>query len=76
MKVTETHVYFWGGIYSNFYNCEIEYANKPFHSSEQLFMYLKALHFGDNEIADQILVNGGMPKEAKKLGRKIANFDE
>lgn len=75
MKVTDSHVYFWGGIFSNFYKCEIEYANKLFHSSEQLFMYLKAVHFKDLEIADQILFNGLEPKEAKRLGRQVKNFD-
>lgn len=75
MKITNTHVYFWGGIFSNFYNCEMTYNGKLFHSSEQLFMYLKALHFEDYEIADEILYNAFTPKEAKNLGRKVSNFN-
>ena len=75
MKVTETHVYFWGGIYSNFFECNIEYDDHQFHSSEQLFMYLKALHFEDDDIAERI-IESTSPKEAKRLGRLIKNFDE
>ncbi len=74
MKVTDTHVYFWGGPFSNFYNCEIDYENKLFHSSEQIFMYLKAKHFKDYVTADKILFATN-PKDAKALGRLVANFD-
>lgn len=38
-------------------------------------MYLKALYFKDYEIASQIL-KVKTPKEAKKLGRKIRDFNE
>ena len=38
-------------------------------------MYLKALHFGDIETAEKILL-AETPKEAKNLGREVRNFDE
>lgn len=38
-------------------------------------MYLKALHFGDVETAEKILL-AETPKEAKNLGREVRNFDE
>lgn len=38
-------------------------------------MYLKALFFKDLETAELILKTN-TPKEAKKLGRKIKNFDD
>lgn len=38
-------------------------------------MYLKATFFKDYDIANQIL-KAKTPKEAKKLGRKIKNFEE
>lgn len=37
-------------------------------------MYLKALYFGDLEVAEKIL-SAVTPKEAKKLGRQVKNFD-
>jgi len=46
-----------------------------FQTSEQGFMYSKALLFGDHEIAKKIL-NAKTPKEAKAYGRKVRNFDE
>jgi hypothetical protein len=45
-----------------------------FSSSEQAFMYEKALYFKDNEIADLIL-KAKTPKEAKALGRQVKNFN-
>lgn len=74
MKITNTHVYFWGGIYSNFYECNIEYKDYQFHTSEQLFMWLKAMTFKDEQVAEEIL-HSSSPKEAKHLGRQVADFD-
>lgn len=75
MKTIKNYVFFWDGWLSNFYPCKIVFNNKVFCSSEQLFMYLKALYFKDYEIASQIL-KVKTPKEAKKLGRKIRDFNE
>lgn len=81
MKITDTHIYFWGSYLSNFYPCEIKMLIPErdnfytFSSSEQLFMYFKATKFEDKEIMERIL-NSSTPKEAKKLGRKIKEFDE
>ena len=74
MKVTDTHVYFWDGWLSNFHSCEIVRDNIKFSSSEQLFMYLKALEFEDYETAE-LIQKSTTPKGAKKLGRLIKNFN-
>lgn len=66
--------FFYGGVLSNFYPCKIIYENQVFNSSEQLFMYLKALHFKDFDIAKKI-AESITPKEAKSLGRLVAGFD-
>jgi len=80
MKITNKHVLFWDGIFSNWHpepdlvvevNGEILY----FTSSEQLFMYLKALYFDDIETAELILLAKD-PKEAKKLGRRVRGFKD
>ena len=60
---------------SNFYNCEFQYQNLVFHSSEQLIQYKKAKHFRDNVTMAQIL-NASTPLECKKLAREIVNYNE
>lgn len=74
MVITNTHVYFWGGPFSNFYKTEIKFKGMNFHSSEQLFMYLKAVKFGDTKIAEEIL-KCKTPKSSKNLGRSVKNFN-
>ena len=80
MKVTDKYVYFWGEFPSNWYPCvfnvEIEGKKHTFYNSEQYFMYIKAKTFGDEEIAEEILLNGKNPKVAKALGRKVKNYDD
>lgn len=72
---------FWGpednadGYLSNFYVCPYSFDGLRFHSSEQEFMYRKALEFGDIEIGIAIL-RSTTPAEAKKLGRKIKGFTD
>lgn len=75
MRLTDKYILFWESCFSNFYPAKIKYAGEIFLSSEHLFMYLKAMAFGDLEIAKQI-TKVGTPKEAKALGRKIKEFDE
>ena len=72
--VYDNHVAFWGSEFSNFYKCNFTYLGIKFSSSEQAFMYEKALYFKDKEIAEQIL-KAKTPKEAKKLGRQVHNFN-
>lgn len=75
IRVTDTHVFFWGSPLSNFYPCTIEWGGEKFLSSEQLFMWFKAIYFADEETANLILKTT-TPKEAKELGRKVRGFDE
>ena len=65
---------FWQGIFSNFYPCKIKDGDNEFLSSEQMFMYGKAILFKDNKIAKKIL-ESKTPKEAKALGRQVRGFD-
>ena len=60
---------------SNFYNCEFQYQNLVFHSSEQLIQYNKAKHFRDNVTMAQIL-SASTPLECKRLAREIVNYNE
>lgn len=73
MRITNTHVYFWGSIFSNFFNTSFTYKGLTFNSSEQAFMWEKAHHFGDTATCMKIL-NTTNPKEAKALGRSVKPF--
>lgn len=79
MRVTDKYIYFWGDWTSNFqsakFTTKVDGKACTFHNSEQYFMYIKALTFHDEKIAEQILREGIDPKKAKRLGRKVSNFD-
>lgn len=80
MRETSKHIFFWGDFLSNWHPCEfIASVNGKaikFYNTEQYFMFMKAIQFGDNEIAEKILSEGKNPKIAKKLGRKVNNYDD
>jgi ribA/ribD-fused uncharacterized protein len=73
-RITDTHHFFWGNAFSNWFGCEIEYKGHTFTNTEQAFMWEKANFFGDTEIAYQIL-NTPNPSANKALGRKVQNFN-
>ena len=74
MKVTDTHVYFWGSYLSNFYRCPFNVGGVVFVTSEHYFMIQKAVTFGDHvSVRDMLDAYDG--KAVKALGRKVKNFD-
>lgn len=78
MKITDTHVYFWRGPFSNWHPVKFEDTLGGifvFDNTEQAFMYRKACFFEDGETAQEILKETD-PQKAKKLGRKIANYND
>ncbi len=88
MRVTKNFVFFWGSIFSNFYPYEnksiatesvkplnFEADGNVWKTSEQYFMWLKAMHFEAYDIAKKI-EKCERPEQAKSLGRKIKNFDD
>lgn len=76
MKVTDKYVFFWGDEpFTNFTECpELIYLGIKWRSTEQAFMWIKAVEFKDFEIAQKIR-EAKTPKEAKKLGRQVKNFN-
>lgn len=74
-KVFGKYVCFWGSIFSNFAPCNIEAQGHSFKTSEQYFMWQKAMYFGDVVIADAIL-NAEEPRLAKELGRRVSGYDD
>ena len=74
IKIYDKHVAFWGSAFSNFYPCSFIEGGKVWKNSEQCFMAKKAEYFKDMEILEEIL-KAETPEKAKKLGRKVKNFD-
>lgn len=72
--ITEKYVFFWNGIYSQWYRSDFTIADMTFNCCEQYMMYKKAMLFGDEEIADQIM-EATHPSEQKSLGRLVKNFN-
>ena len=77
MKVTDTHIYFWNGTYSNWHPARITdpATGFVFENTEQAFMWFKADKFGDTETAGEVLKTPN-PREVKKLGRQVKNYND
>lgn len=71
----DNRVIFTGDIYSQWYLSNFKINDINFCCCEQFMMYKKALHFNDIDIMTKILETK-IPKEHKKLGRSVANFDD
>lgn len=74
MKTTDKFVFFWNGIYSQWYRAPFSIDGVRFVTCEQYMMYKKALVFGDEEIANKILETE-YPDEQKALGKLVKGFD-
>lgn len=74
MKTTDKYVFFWNGIYSQWYLRDMVVDGIKYNCCEQYMMHQKALLFNDFQTASDIL-NESDPSEQKKLGRKVINFD-
>ena len=68
-------VYFKSGYLSQWHIVEFKINNKIYNCCEQFMMEQKALLFGDYETAD-LIMKSAEPKEQKKLGRTVKNFNE
>lgn len=77
---------FWGVYdqnkeFSNFYNSPFVYMDGDkelvFENNEKFFMYMKAIHFKDEQAAKEILaLNSTNGQDYKRIGRKVKNFNE
>ena len=70
-----TYTLFYGGFMSNWYPCNFIVDGKRFTTSEQYFMYHKALLMGDTATAEKILVTEN-PSVCKALGRLVKNWNQ
>lgn len=74
MKITNKYVFFWDGIYSQWYQAPMIINSVKYNCCEQYMMHQKALFFGDEEIAKSVM-NAKSPRDQKELGRQIKDFD-
>jgi len=74
MRTTDKHIFFWNGIYSQWYPSKFEIDGIEYNCCEQYMMHQKALLFGDENIAEQIL-HEELPAAQKSLGKKVKGFD-
>lgn len=74
MRITDDFVFFWHGPFSQWYPSPMIINGASFNCAEQWMMYGKAKLFNAHNIAQQIMETD-QPKEQKRLGRTIPNFD-
>ncbi len=67
-------VFFWGGVFSNWFPCYFIVNEIEYNCAEQYMMAKKAQVFGDTSSYKKILLSGD-PREQKALGRIVKNFN-
>ena len=78
---SETHIYFDGGILSNFSTCrsgcavDIGDMKIAFKTSEHAFMALKAYEFGDMAALKQI-IDAPTPRDVRNIGDRIKGYNK
>lgn len=75
MKVTDKYVFFWGGIYSQWYPAKFVIDGIEYNCCEQYMMTKKALLFGDYKALEEIMRSSD-PAIQKLIGRNVKNFDK
>ena len=79
MKITDEYVFFYKDWLSNYqrtkFDVEWKGVKYTFTSTEQGFMYIKAITFGDNITAQKIL-NTNDPNRCRKLGRQVKGYND
>ena len=63
------------GFLSNWYISKFEVTGRVFSSMEQFMMYQKAICFGDEAVAEQILKTDDVAR-IKELGRMVSGYNE
>ena len=71
----QTYTFFWGGPFSQWYPATFNIEGIEYNCAEQYMMFQKALFFGDEKIAREIMKTKD-PKDQKALGRKVKPFNE
>ena len=72
IQVQNDNIIFWESkdVLSNFYPCDVSYADKVFKSSEHAYQYAKLDFLGESEMAAEVLATN-MGKQAKLVASRI-----
>ena len=70
----QTHLFFWGSIYSQWQKARFSEDGISYNSAEQYMMAMKARQFQDAEAFDKIMAAKD-PREQKAIGRTVKGFD-
>ena len=70
-----THIFFWNGQFSQWENSPFADNGIIFSTAEQYMMYNKAILFGDDVTANQIIATKD-PSRQKFLGRQVLGFKD
>lgn len=73
MKRKNGFVFFWGGIFSQWYPHKMTIDGVEYNCCEQYMMAEKARLFGDTESLESIMATDD-PKKQKGYGRRVKNF--
>ena len=78
MKKNNRYTFFYGSYspFSNWHKCTFTDTELIFSCVEQYMMYQKASLFKDDVTAHKIINTKYNPKEYKRLGRMVKNFDQ
>lgn len=72
---TDSLLLFWSGWPSQWYPCQFKIDGVEYNCTEQFMMAQKAVLFDDADTLKLIMASTS-PREQKKLGRQVKNFDE
>lgn len=75
MKTTDKYIFFWSGIYSQWYHSIFTVDKVQYQCAEQYMMAEKARVFGDKESLQKIL-SVDDPRKQKQWGRFVKNYDD
>jgi ribA/ribD-fused uncharacterized protein len=73
--VTEKYVFFWNGVFSQWYPSKFVIEGVEYNCCEQYMMAQKALLFNDLE-SHKMIMYSKSPNEQKGFGRRVKGFDK
>lgn len=74
LQTYDKYTFFWSGPFSNWSAAPFVLDGQKYNCVEQYMMQKKALMFGDEEIANEIMKTNN-PREQKAWGRKVRGFE-
>lgn len=73
--VTDKYVFFWNGVFSQWYPSKFVIEGVEYNCCEQYMMAQKALLFNDME-NHKMIMHSKSPNEQKGFGRRVKGFDK